>query len=161
VSKGADGKVRRTVRAPGTGVYDTKVIGGRKRKRDDQPATKELNIEFDQQPVGPPLTPGQLDHVRRELDRAGVTNMPDLDALELTLGDGEKILDAIGGEQFYVTQQRREQERQRPLTAYTEGWWPDPFKRYPQRYFDGVRWTWHVSDDKGERLIDPQGTPRG
>ncbi|MFI8664208.1 DUF4236 domain-containing protein [Rhodococcus qingshengii] len=30
VSRGADGKVRRTVRAPGTGIYDTKVIGGKK-----------------------------------------------------------------------------------------------------------------------------------
>jgi Protein of unknown function (DUF4236) len=30
VSHGADGKVRRTVRAPGTGLYDTKVIGGAK-----------------------------------------------------------------------------------------------------------------------------------
>jgi hypothetical protein len=155
--------VRRTVRAPGTGVYDTKVIGGRKRKS-DQPATKELNIEFDQPPVGPLLTPGQMEHVRRELDRAGVTNMPDLEALELTLGDGEKILDAIGGEPFYVTQQRRErereQERQRPLTAYTEGWWPDPFGRYAQRYFDGVRWTWHVSDGSGKQMVDPQGAPQ-
>lgn len=28
VGRGADGKVRRTLRIPGTGVYDTKVIGG-------------------------------------------------------------------------------------------------------------------------------------
>jgi hypothetical protein len=28
-SLGADGKIRRTVRVPGTGIYDTKVIGGR------------------------------------------------------------------------------------------------------------------------------------
>ena len=26
ISKGADGKVRRTIRIPGTGIYDTKVI---------------------------------------------------------------------------------------------------------------------------------------
>lgn len=31
VSFGADGKTRRTVRVPGTGIYDTKVIGGNKR----------------------------------------------------------------------------------------------------------------------------------
>lgn len=30
ISRGADGKVRRTVRLPGTGISDTKVIGGRK-----------------------------------------------------------------------------------------------------------------------------------
>jgi hypothetical protein len=158
VSKGADGKVRRTVRAPGAGIYDTKVIGGR--KSDKKPEPIELNIKFDQPPVGPLLTRGQLDHVRRELDRAGVTNMPDLEALELTLGDGEKILDAIGGEPFYVTQRRREDEesqRQRPLTAYTEGWWPDPFGRFPERYFDGVSWTWHVKDGIGAEVVDPRG----
>ena len=32
VSRGADGKVRRTISAPGTGIYDTKVVGGKKRK---------------------------------------------------------------------------------------------------------------------------------
>ncbi|SHP56275.1 DUF4236 domain-containing protein [Mycobacteroides abscessus] len=30
ISRGADGKVRRTIRVPGTGISDTKVIGGRK-----------------------------------------------------------------------------------------------------------------------------------
>lgn len=33
ISRGADGKVRRTVRAPGTGIYDTKVIGGNTKPR--------------------------------------------------------------------------------------------------------------------------------
>jgi hypothetical protein len=28
ISKGADGKVRRTIRIPGTGIYDTRVVGG-------------------------------------------------------------------------------------------------------------------------------------
>jgi len=37
VSRGADGKYRRTVRVPGTGVYDTKVIGGGQAQR-AQPA---------------------------------------------------------------------------------------------------------------------------
>lgn len=32
LSLGADGKVRRTVRIPGAGIYDTKVIGGRTEK---------------------------------------------------------------------------------------------------------------------------------
>lgn len=34
VSKGADGKVRRTLRIPGTGVYDTKVVGQPQRGAD-------------------------------------------------------------------------------------------------------------------------------
>lgn len=33
VSRGADGKTRRTVRVPGTGIYDTKVVGGKGKKR--------------------------------------------------------------------------------------------------------------------------------
>lgn len=32
ISKGADGKVRRTIRIPGTGIYDTKVVNRRPRK---------------------------------------------------------------------------------------------------------------------------------
>lgn len=32
ISRGADGKFRRTVRVPGSGVWDTKVIGGGKKK---------------------------------------------------------------------------------------------------------------------------------
>jgi hypothetical protein len=33
ISKGADGKVRRTIRIPGTGIYDTRVIGGQSARR--------------------------------------------------------------------------------------------------------------------------------
>lgn len=33
LSRGADGKTRRTIRAPGTGIFDTKVIGGKAKKR--------------------------------------------------------------------------------------------------------------------------------
>jgi hypothetical protein len=105
VSKGADGKVRRTVGIPGTGVYDTKVIGGK--KKPGPVSLQELNIKFDQPPVGPLLSPGQYGHLYRELERVGVVDMPDLESMELTLGDGEKILDAIGGELFYVTRERR------------------------------------------------------
>lgn len=38
VSRGADGKVRRTVRVPGAGLYDTKVVGGQKPKKSTRPA---------------------------------------------------------------------------------------------------------------------------
>jgi Protein of unknown function (DUF4236) len=33
ISRGADGKVRRTVRVPGTGIYDTKVVGTTRQTR--------------------------------------------------------------------------------------------------------------------------------
>jgi Protein of unknown function (DUF4236) len=98
VSKDADGKVRRTVGVPGTGVYDTKVIGGKR-----EPASRAVDVQLTHE--GPPLTDGQRDHLRRELERVGTRNMPHLS--DLTLSDGEAILDAIGGELFYVTQRRR------------------------------------------------------
>lgn len=38
------------------------------------------------------------------------------------------------------------------------GWYPDPFQRYPQRYWDGTRWTEWVSD--GQRQFpDPALAP--
>ena len=33
VSRGADGRVRRTIRVPGTGIYDTKVVGTTRQAR--------------------------------------------------------------------------------------------------------------------------------
>jgi hypothetical protein len=41
VSRGADGKVRRTVRVPGTGIYDTQIVGG---QRQASPASAQPNI---------------------------------------------------------------------------------------------------------------------
>jgi len=34
------------------------------------------------------------------------------------------------------------------------GWYPDPSKRHEQRYWDGTRWTEHVSDG-GQQSTDP------
>lgn len=104
VSRGADGKVRRTSGIPGTGVYDTKVVGDR--EKEQEPATQAVDIKLTG--GGPPLTDGQRDHLRRELERVGTRNMPDLS--DMTLDDGEAILDAIGGELFYVTQRRRAED---------------------------------------------------
>jgi hypothetical protein len=44
------------------------------------------------------------------------------------------------------------------------GWYPDPFERYPQRYWDGTQWTPWVSD--GQRqfpdpALAPQPSPAG
>lgn len=36
-------------------------------------------------------------------------------------------------------------------------WWPDPFGRFEQRYFDGSKWTAHVISN-GEQTVDPLGT---
>lgn len=37
-------------------------------------------------------------------------------------------------------------------------WWPDPYGRFQQRYFDGSIWTAHVIDTSGMQTVDPLGT---
>src|SRR6476661_10286578 len=34
------------------------------------------------------------------------------------------------------------------------GWYPDPMRRFEHRYWDGVRWTEHVSS-AGSQSVDP------
>ena len=36
-------------------------------------------------------------------------------------------------------------------------WWPDPYGRFQQRYFDGSDWTAHVIDSGGSQTVDPLG----
>ena len=36
-------------------------------------------------------------------------------------------------------------------------WWPDPYSRFQQRYFDGSNWTAHVIDNNGAQTVDPLG----
>lgn len=44
---------------------------------------------------------------------------------------------------------------QKPAPAVSNiGWFPDPFHRHVQRYFDGTQWTEHVFDN-GVAGIDP------
>ncbi len=40
----------------------------------------------------------------------------------------------------------------------SEGWHPDPLRRYAQRYHDGSAWTSHVSNVGGVTETDPMGT---
>ncbi len=37
------------------------------------------------------------------------------------------------------------------------GWYPDASGRFWQRFHDGVRWTEHIVDDRGNRGTDPVG----
>ena len=40
------------------------------------------------------------------------------------------------------------------MSEHPPGWRPDPTGRHEQRYWDGTRWTEHVSDD-GQAALDP------
>ena len=42
------------------------------------------------------------------------------------------------------------------MSALPQGWYPDPFGRYAQRYWDGDQWTARVSTDDVEQ-VDPLG----
>lgn len=44
VSYGADGKVRRSVSIPGTGIYDVKVVGGKSKGVDDMSSASSLGF---------------------------------------------------------------------------------------------------------------------
>lgn len=47
---------------------------------------------------------------------------------------------------------------QSPTQTVSHGrWCPDPFRRYEMRWWDGNRWTEHVSSS-GQQLVDPLGT---
>lgn len=37
-------------------------------------------------------------------------------------------------------------------------WFPDPYGRFAQRYWDGSAWTAHVIDGDGKQSVDPMGT---
>lgn len=54
VGLGADGKVRRTLRLPGTGIYDTKVVAAAdKTARPEPPVTSKQEVRLDQSTVAP------------------------------------------------------------------------------------------------------------
>jgi hypothetical protein len=39
------------------------------------------------------------------------------------------------------------------------GWYPDPARRFPQRYWDGMRWSTHVSQSGGTMGTDAPTSP--
>ena len=44
------------------------------------------------------------------------------------------------------------------MSSHPAGWYPDPFRRFELRYFNGSAWTADVSND-GHRMVDPLGHP--
>jgi hypothetical protein len=42
----------------------------------------------------------------------------------------------------------------RPVSSTAPGWYPDPYQRHESRYWDGGRWTEHVSNG-GATAVDP------
>jgi hypothetical protein len=105
ISRGGDGKIRRTLRIPGTGVYDRKVIGSRANKPRTpaapapRPAAPLLSDAEWQQLVAPDDTPRALtlqrNYVETMLGKAAGTRVR---LRGLTVGQAERILTRIGGD---------------------------------------------------------------
>jgi len=95
VGVGADGKVRRTVRAPGTGLYDTKVIGSvRPAKARPRGATKTVLL-----PDEPEWAPLCTEPQRRYLagvvgERTDEVELADFDGI--TVFEAEHVLHRLG-----------------------------------------------------------------
>jgi hypothetical protein len=84
VGVGADGKVRRTVRAPGTGIYDTKVIGS---VRPAKTAAKRPQVVV-AAPEAPLCTESQREYL------AGVLRARTVEVVELADFDGITVFEA-------------------------------------------------------------------
>lgn len=48
-----------------------------------------------------------------------------------------------------------------PASATVVGWHPDPFQRYQLRYYDGTRWTGHVSTNGAGAIDEPPADSAG
>lgn len=72
VSLGPDGKIRRTVSLPGTGIYDTKVVGSTSGKRPGNAAQSSPSIPTQaERTAGEGMTMLDLQHSLNEADAAG------------------------------------------------------------------------------------------
>ena len=92
ISHGADGKTRRTISLPGTGIYDTQVVGGgRGTRRSGQPTAAAIEWP---EPAGPPVNGWQRRLVSGRLGLAGIRPKPDLTGL--TIGQAVAILHQLG-----------------------------------------------------------------
>lgn len=90
ISLGSDGKVRRTLSLPGTGIYDTQVLGGVGRRTGRASPAVEWPA-----PAGPLATVWQRRLVRARLARAGVRS-PSLAGL--TIGQAALLLYQVGAD---------------------------------------------------------------
>lgn len=141
ISRGADGKVRRTVRAPGTGLYDTKVISGDRKKSRAKPGSAA-------RPAPPQMTAAEQGQAMLWLVGTVVVLIIVI-TLMITMGRWFFIVAGVGlvGWIVYLVMRGRVKDRAKKAAAAAKvpaGWLPDP-KGYDQlRYWDGDKWTPHV-----------------
>lgn len=103
VGLGADGKVRRTLSVPGTGIYDTKVVGGGQRQAQPEEHAQAGQLQWPA-PEGPPVNRWQRSLVKIKLRKNGV-RAPSLD--DLTIGQAVSIIAQLGDHPAALWQQGR------------------------------------------------------
>lgn len=94
-----------------------------------------------QQPPGPRPQPSLADELAKlgHLVQTGVISPPEFEAAKARLLGSPPVLQQSVSPQLPP-----------------EGWWPDPSGRFDRRYFDGQRWTEHVTRDAEQRqYTDP------
>ena len=47
------------------------------------------------------------------------------------------------------------------MGCVTSGWFPDPYGRFSERFYDGAEWTVRVRRRNGDETSDPLGTSMG
>lgn len=134
VSRGADGKVRRTVRVPGTGIYDTKVVGGSKPRK--APAVMPRSAK----PTAQKKQYSSTTSGACSIALAALVGLPSISsgfvvgiviAAFLLLGGVALLFDKPGAGSG-------------PRLPNKMGWYEDPYKADQQRYWTGSEWSSHT-----------------
>ncbi|MGO4205576.1 DUF4236 domain-containing protein [Rhodococcus sp. TAF43] len=132
VSRGADGKVRRTVRVPGTGIYDTKVIGGsiNKQKVTDPKVAK---------PAPPRKEYSSTTNGLCSIALALMIGIPSINA-GFVIGIVVAAFFLLGGVALLFGKSDSGQPS-KPRLPTSPGWYPDPYRAGRDRYWTGSEWS--------------------
>lgn len=132
VSRGADGKVRRTVRVPGAGIYDTKVIGGSTKK---QPAAASKAVKS----ATPKKEYSSTTNGFCGIALALMIGIPSINA-GFVIGIVVAGVILLGGIALLFDNSDSGQPG-KPRLPTKEGWYPDPYRAERERYWTGAEWS--------------------
>ncbi|TQF65310.1 DUF4236 domain-containing protein [Rhodococcus spelaei] len=132
ISRGADGKVRRTISAPGTGIYDTKVVSGAKAKPAQAAAAR---------PKAPKREYSSTESGVGAIILAGLIGIPSIGA-GFVIGIVIAAVVLLGGIALLVEGLGNGQSNGgKGKLPSKPGWYPDPYRAGRQRYWTGAEWS--------------------
>ncbi|MCL2533161.1 MAG: DUF4236 domain-containing protein [Nocardiaceae bacterium] len=133
VSRGADGKVRRTVRIPGTGIYDTKVISGSTTKRASSPPAKK---------TAPKKEYSSTTNGLCAIGFAAIIGIPSISS-GFIIGIVIAAVLLLGGVGLLFDKSDSSTQG-KPRVPTKAGWYEDPHSGEHQRYWTGSEWSSHT-----------------